>query len=559
LFRLTSYFSRRPESDVIVKFMMAGATFLNLPVEIRYKVFDALFSGDEDITVGTVILNQARYDNASNVVVSEGMPADTFAEVEMVLGSAKGSISLVDLNEGSSIPTNHRLVVSSCVDKALLDVTRSTEPRPWWQPSGLVLMAFTCRSLQAEVNQYLRGANFRPETTLRVAYPLGLLVLHAALPTLLWKVPRIVVAGHYDPWVTESDGQDSQGNMEEALEGLTVEDGLETLVWHTDQDEDGDESGDDGDQEGDDDDNSLETGTSQGGEEYDEQDEVPEGRAEGIARPFLVEDDGPLQVFPRAVYDRASRVVEELARRLISTAPVLERNDASESKKKEKEKNYPLELRIYIPAGPQSHALAWAYPSPCTAALRGPAICVDASKCPDQTGFGLFSDDGNEAGGITCRGIECTGRTWIVRVERGERRRSDDPIPATMRGLPPFDEHEHARIVVEGVGALKRDTTAHIEGRGLTRRVAMVAGDQAERMWRAAARDDSIRPRIPFTAAMDAAAEAAESTQPAVRRAVRDNATDPFFIMFEEEGDIVCEAFEAVRRRMAALIRERRE
>jgi hypothetical protein len=118
---------------------------------------------------------------------------------------------------------NHRLVVRTGRDEALLDFTSETENGemrsvdqkqcPWREPFQLGAIAFTCRQLRTEANAYLEAtrASRLSNAILYLSYPLGLLATRAMLPGLLWSAGRVVVAGFYDPWATEKvDNRESE-------------------------------------------------------------------------------------------------------------------------------------------------------------------------------------------------------------------------------------------------------------------------------------------------------------------------------------------------------------
>jgi hypothetical protein len=73
----------------------------------------------------------------------------------------------------------------------------------WRDGFRLAVVAFACRQLRAEADEYLAKTPGVRETTLHVSYPLGLLAAREVLPELLWRARRIVLVGQYNPYARE--------------------------------------------------------------------------------------------------------------------------------------------------------------------------------------------------------------------------------------------------------------------------------------------------------------------------------------------------------------------
>jgi hypothetical protein len=496
-------------------------TFLSIPLENRYRVFDFLTPSCTAITIGTVLVDPKEHSAAVDLASHglDSLSVAQFIDTEAVLANAADTIS--PENHGlQDIPRNHRVAMRSSFEPSLLEIKRRADCRgcKWGinhcmsdycpthklppprvgkdpEPLHLACLALTCSQLYDETNRYLgmkRSIWIKDpvRTTLHLAYPLGLLAAQATLPGLLLSAPRIVLAGFYDPSV--------------AVEGRTV-------------DEDNEEKLDDGD----------------GWTNW---------RWPGI-----------LPALSRDIYERAALVVDMLVERLVE--PVAEKdtdpdqhvkvdqdmgerstyeNDeetgdvdmnitqpgnhgeistidgvtteeletrAANRKVFVEEEDYPLTLQIYVPRFRNSRILGVAAPSPYASAICGPRVAIMVT-CHESSDYTCGMLDGELFDGFfNCR------RTYIVGVGRGPRRAGAGSAISRRWLTCPMSQRALTRIMIFGKRAAIFARARNEDDAEFVAHKALVIREAAMRAWRDVAHDAGVRPRISLRTALSEAAE----------------------------------------------------
>jgi hypothetical protein len=513
---------------------MATPTLLDIPVEVRFRIFDYLPLECNDITVSTVVVNPKSHAAANRLVAQHGgvnnLPVEKFIEVSPILAAGTNTISPSEHGQ-AGFPAEHRLVFRAALDKPMLDIAYEMQRRPWLQSVQLATVAFVCRQLRAEVNSYLRVARspFFTEGTLYVTYPLGLLAIHKALPGLLSRAPHVVLAGHYDPWAaaeevmgnskivdeeaneaeeTEEDGEteDEEASEHKETDDIVNEEAVEEM------DEGFDESFDEDvtDWEYSEDDET----DDENAEEYEQE------RASGDLLRLLREyqPNGPRPLCQsRGTYERASLVVDMLVKQL----PVIFDNDQGlEGKNEEstrtssekfgqedealareneaKNRDCPLELRLHVPRGLNSHALATVAPSPYASVVRGTQFSVVTTDCNFRFG------------GERCDGSKCNGRAWVVFVAGRQsisKANSGDRSAVTSSSMELLFDNlaGYARVIIEGSDEIETEYSILGHANEVMARLERKARNLATVLWRKYARKQTVRPHISFECAINAA------------------------------------------------------
>ncbi|KAJ4314562.1 hypothetical protein N0V94_006389 [Neodidymelliopsis sp. IMI 364377] len=169
--------------------------FLSLPTELRCHIYDYLLAEPHAITISagyTTIFGHRIRDRARKVSVP-GLPLD-FAP-------------LVRSTHDASL-----LSVATPPEVAL-DALDACSGRPQLQLPGPLALLRTCRMVNDELTDYMRGRKARRAArakdtpnaaeddteglSLHVSYPYGVLVLNSLYPSLLTQARRVYICGYY--------------------------------------------------------------------------------------------------------------------------------------------------------------------------------------------------------------------------------------------------------------------------------------------------------------------------------------------------------------------------
>jgi hypothetical protein len=177
--------------------------FLSLPTELRCHIYDYLLAEPHAITISagyTTVFGHRIRDKARKVDVP-GLPLDL--------------APLVRSNHDAAL-----LSVATPPEIALDRVDTWTGGKPQLQLPGALTLLRTCRIINDELKDYMRGRKARKALrsknastatddteglSLYVSYPHGVLVLNHLYPSLLKQARRVYISGYYTDTAKETE------------------------------------------------------------------------------------------------------------------------------------------------------------------------------------------------------------------------------------------------------------------------------------------------------------------------------------------------------------------